>query len=513
MCSNLSDLSRALAALLLASLCALTSFGGEPNKQDRKNDRAMRSDGANPELAERAVRGHVSQADIDAGVWSVAQLREAGRRLFNARFTVHDGVGRPQATGNFSPRRRSAKNNTGFSRSAGPDSNSCASCHNNPVSGGSGDFTTGVFVGLGDQDPPVDGFVSAVSNERGTPAMQGTGIVEAIAREITEDLHSIRDKAVKLAVSSKQTVRRDLVSKSINFGAISALPNGEVLTDEVDGIDRDLVIRPFGQKGTVVSLREFTVTAANLHHGMQADERFSEPATGYKDFDADGVSSELTTGDITALTVYQATLNMPGRRLPHDAQSRQLVHQGEKVFESIGCASCHVPSFQLRSQTLLEPGPYNRRGTLIEDADTQPLIVDLSKDTPSPRIKASENGTFEVYLWTDFKRHAISDPEHPHFANEILVERSLPTNVFLTKRLWATGNTDPYGHRGDITTVYDAIMHHGGEAADSRKKFEHLSPRQQSSVVQFLRSLQILPDGSPPVVIAEPEIELPYSPD
>jgi len=53
-----------------------------------------------------------------------------------------------------------------------------------------------------------------------------------------------------------------------------------------------------------------------------------------------------------------------------------------------------------------------------------------------------------------------------------VVQGGIPTEMFLTHRLWDAGNSAPYGHRGDLTTLTEAIMAHGGEAATSRIDFE-----------------------------------------
>ena len=47
------------------------------------------------------------------------------------------------------------------------------------------------------------------------------------------------------------------------------LPDGRVDPREIEGVDWDLVVRPFHQKGAVASLRDFTNTALNQHHGIQ----------------------------------------------------------------------------------------------------------------------------------------------------------------------------------------------------------------------------------------------------
>ena len=56
--------------------------------------------------------------------------------------------------------------------------------------------------------------------------MFGSGYIELLAREMTADLHSIRDVAASEALSSGVRVSADLVSKGISFGSIVALPNG-----------------------------------------------------------------------------------------------------------------------------------------------------------------------------------------------------------------------------------------------------------------------------------------------
>src|SRR5690606_24091557 len=110
---------------------------------------------------------------------------------------------------------------------------------------------------------------------------------------------------------------RVLSSKGIGFGSLVAHANGSVDTALVEGVDADLVVRPFHQKGVAVSLREISNNAMNHHHGMQASERFGAGL----DPDGDGMTDELTVGDMTAVTVFQATLPAP---IPVEPQSVRL---------------------------------------------------------------------------------------------------------------------------------------------------------------------------------------------
>ncbi len=460
----------------------------------------------------RAVPGHVSQGDIANGRWTLANLQEAGRRLFIARFTRDDGFGRPGATGNPFPRRRRAAIDTGFSRATGLDANSCASCHNSPTIGGAGDFAANVLVGLGERDPPIASLEREFSNERGSPELHGTAVIELLAREMTRDLQRLRDQALESAKQNGRSVRQELSTKGVAFGALTAEPDGELLCDELEGVDRDLIIRPFGQKGMFVSVREFTINAANLHHGMQAEERYGCKATGSDDFDEDGVTVELTEGDITALTLFQAMLSVPGQVLPSDLAKREQVVLGERLFAEVSCNECHRMELPLESPVFTEPGPYNFEGTLSSKLNDNVTSLDLTRDIELPMLTRDEDGSIRVRAFTDLKRHLIADPETDHFQNETLVQRFLPTGAFITRRLWATGNTAPYGHRGDLPCIEDAILHHGGEAAASRRKYQALEPMQRSAIVEFLRSLQILPPGTKSrVIIAELPESLPYA--
>jgi len=78
----------------------------------------------------------------------------------------------------------------------------------------------------------------------------------------------------------------------------------------------------------VVSLRQFTVNAFNQHHGMQATERFGIGT----DPDGDGVVNELTRADITACTLFEATMAVPGRAISNDPAIQAAVQDGEKLF-------------------------------------------------------------------------------------------------------------------------------------------------------------------------------------
>jgi hypothetical protein len=466
----------------------------------------------------------------------IEALIEHGRNLFAAAWTVEDGGGRPLSKGTgeqLADRRTPLVFPRGFNRISGMDANSCAGCHNAPfgIAAGGGDFVTNVFV-LGQRfdfvtfDPadtvPTRGAVDergrpvtlqTIGNSRSTLGMFGAGFIEMLARQITRDLQAIRD-------GTPPGESRPLVSKGISFGTIVRTPDGRWDASRVLGLPAasvrsggshvppSLVIRPFHQAGQVVSLREFTNTAFNHHHGIQSTERFGLDT----DPDGDGVRNELTRADVTAVTVFQATLQVPGRVIPDDPAIERAVLIGEDRFRAIGCATCHVPSLPLTREgwVFTEPSPFNLPANLrLGEAPT--LAVDLTGSRlPGPRLVPGPDGVVHVPAFTDLKLHDITcgrdDPNVERLDMQMSPrsERFRAGNSrFLTRKLWGTANEPPFFHHGQFTTLKEAVLAHCGEALETRHAFQALSTYERGAVIEFLKSLRVLPPGTRHLVVNE----------
>ena len=310
-----------------------------------------------------------SHVDFDsvaaAGPSALPALIERGRELFKAKFTTADGAGRPKATQAIIPTRRKSGTNPPFSRTSGPDSNSCFGCHNDPVAGGSGDDVANVFVSEGFESAQFDTIDPSFSSERHTIALMGAGVVELLAREMTADLQAIRAEASARARETGETSRADLLSKGVRFGWIEARPDGIVDLDSVEGVDADLIVRPFSRKGVFTSLRQFTINALNVHHGMEAVERFGVRWTGSHDFAGSGVADAITPGDVSALVAFQATLPPPTTKAELPDDWKAAAKEGAVRFRDIGCASCHVETLPLKSLVFTDPAPSTRRAPCV----------------------------------------------------------------------------------------------------------------------------------------------------
>jgi hypothetical protein len=162
-------------------------------------------------------------------------------------------------------------------------------------------------------------MLQSIADSRKTIGMNGSGFIEMLARQITADLQAARN----LTPPGGST---PLVPKGISFGMIKRNLDGTWNTSQVSGIPDpslattnpgdppSLIIRPFHQARNVISIRQFTNNAFNHHHGMQSEERFGIGI----DADGDGYVNELTRADITAVTIFQATMAVPGRMINDD---------------------------------------------------------------------------------------------------------------------------------------------------------------------------------------------------
>jgi hypothetical protein len=438
-----------------------------------------------------AIIKHASNEDIATGSLKLEELLAIGEQIFNASFNTLDGAGNSK-TRLLPNQSELSQINSRFNRISGPDANSCLGCHNLPSSGGGGDNVANVFVlahefpnanfDQGAGDKYEKNRLSDIGNERGTISMFGSGLIELLAKEMTIDLHNIRDKAKEQAVLEGSPITLQATSKGISFGSLTAWPDGLVDNSKIEGIDEDLVVRPFSQKGVYVSIREFTLDSLNLHHGIQAEERFGSDV----DADLDGVHNELTIADTTALILFQASLRAPHFAEPESESDKAKVMEGDRLFSEIGCAVCHKPYLELNSPIFSEPNPFNPSGTLSDYYIPEVYSIDLAKLSKSNAIKKTDAGTFQIYAYTDLKRHDMG----PLLSNEKREQRFVDPSHWLTKKLWGMMSEPPFLHHGRATLLGEAIDMHLGEANSSRLKYDNLSEHEQSAIITFMHTFR-----------------------
>lgn len=488
------------------------------------------------------VPGVIEHCDEAVAAGEFLDIFECGDALFDTEFNAVDGVGASFGTGQrftrtprFDLDRYADIQPT---RLTGPNSSACSHCHPGAQLGGGGDGPG--FNALNNVQDFAAVRGSADPNDfvqRNPVHLFAPGALQLAAEEMTRDLAAIRARAVQSACSQNQTVTAALSSKGISYGSISVAPmgcpNASVDTSNVQGVDADLVIKPFGWKGVVAPLRLFNAAAFHNELGMTPTE-FAGPDV---DSDFDGVVNEITIEDVSAMTIYLAAQPRPttlvelddlrrllqrfgraGRQqaaelgLPAltNAQRTQIA-RGETKFAEIGCALCHRPSLELDGKTFAEPsanpaftfdlGVDPRKADLVDPQD--PLTFDITRDQPDNVITVGNRvirrlGSLEVNAagkavvrsFGDLKRHEMGPRLAETIANPVPgTPFIVPTTVFLTTELWGLGSSAPYMHDGRATTIEEAIIEHGGEAQASRDRFRALDKANQDDVLAFLNNL------------------------
>jgi hypothetical protein len=413
-----------------------------------------------------------------------------GRQLFQRKFTRTQGQGPVSGDGH-------GDINSNLAIGAGL-SDSCASCHGRPR--GSAGF---------------GGDVVTRPDSRDAPHLFGLGIKEMLADEITADLRAFRAQALSEALAKQQPVTKTLTSKGISFGTVTANPDGTFDTSKVEGVNIDLRVRPFFWQGGTVSIREFIIGALNNEMGLQSidpeltravtrgtryvtpsgmvldgsTDQLESPPTddASADPDSDGVVNEIPTAVVDYMEFY--LLNY--LTAANYEQNKEVV-RGRKLFEKIGCTSCHIADLQIN------------RDRRVADVDTTfdatrgifnnlfatvtPLFNTVNDGSVFPPLKQPALKPFLVKgIFSDFKRHDLGVNFYERNYDGTLQRE------FLTQPLWGVGSTPPYGHDGRSINLLAVILRHGGEALAAHDAFVKLSPERQRDLIDFLNSLVLFP--------------------
>ncbi|MBI3245967.1 MAG: hypothetical protein HYZ50_05625 [Deltaproteobacteria bacterium] len=450
-------------------------------------------------------------ADGQAGA-AFEKAFEEGNELFETVFNARDGVGANVGQGQrFTRVPRADLTGSGEwarhfpPRSTGPNAQACNQCHNLPFEDGAGSAVADVH-----RDPFHTAHLGSFIR-RNAPHLFALGAVQRLAEEMTEDLHHIRDAAQAAACRSGRPEARQLRVKKVSFGRITATCT-TVDASAVEGVDVDLVVRPFQWKGSRAFIRDFNRDAAHNELGMQAVEIVGEGQDG----DFDGVVDEMTVGDQTALAIYLAAQPRPTTRIelaslglldPLPTEEIRAINRGAKLFRRVGCADCHMSRLMIDTPIFSEPSqnPYFRdllfpagQDPLSQGVDPKsPITFDLTRDQPDNQIRADGNVLFRlgslqtnpqgraiVEIFGDLKRHDMG----PGLA-EPIDEIGTGPSVFLTDNLWGVASTAPYLHDGRATTLTEAILSHGGEATSAMAAFVALATDPQKDLIAFLNNL------------------------
>ncbi len=438
--------------------------------------------------------------------------RSLGLIVFTTPFNEKDGLG----DGPFDPdesgtpidlgSRPTLQGNGQFLRVNGLDSQSCNECHSIVSDatvppdlgiGGVGGVSANAiimpslidvadsfddrvhFVAGHDPNLPLteDGVADFNGRFANSPFLFGGGGVELVAKEMTRELEKILADlkagpggvTVALRRQGRPLRHRHQARKREDRARPprDRLPSRSSEAAERRTTDRRPPLRPQGrplQHARLRPRRDGVPLRDPAGRGPDPRERGRRSATASP--------NELTVPEMTVLDLFNVT-NPPPVQAP-DADSR-----GRTLFTQIGCADCHRPTFATESPNLTLSFP-----EVAEDPDANVFIsIDLrrfgfAQDPDGPGVL--------VPLYSDLKRHDMGEGLEEDFD---ALRRTVSNREFVTARLWGIADTGPYLHDGRATSIYQAIVRHGGEAAHAESAFEDLSATDKRHLISFLKSL------------------------
>lgn len=276
------------------------------------------------------------------------------------------------------------------------------------------------------------------------------GVTKFIAPNVTGlgYLEEIHDSSI-IALRDLQALTPDGIT-----GEISWVSPPDFFSPKSKHISQgdSLYIGRYGRKSGAIDLLQQVVGAYKNDMGITSDY---DPVDLYNPLvgvGGDPVADPEVSGSIVDNVVfYIKTLKAPTRRNENDAD----VLAGQQKFETIGCATCHNPSFT----------------------------------TGPSEVTALSNVTF--YPYTDLLLHDMGSELNDNYTEGV----ALPEE-WRTTPLWglglshtAQGQVAYYLHDGRATTLDQAIQFHGGEASNSRAAYNALSQTEKDQLIKFLESL------------------------
>lgn len=327
---------------------------------------------------------------------------------------------------------------------------SCVACHGMPVTGGSLDSIDDITFRVG---RITRGKYNGLERLGGEP-LSSKKFVQGCEEQ--------------LIPSKAQFVSPRAAQQLFGLGLIDAFSEKTILSNadpddkDKDGISgrvnivfsprfKDMRVGRFGWKAHMPTLIDFTGDAYIVEIGISSPDfptnrvvngkkSKCDTATGPEDFD----------GRVTNTFFDFMTLLAPPPQQNLDASATR----GKALFDSIGCAKCHIPT--LRTANLSE------RPDLITE------------------VLANQDAN----LYSDLLLHDMGE----ELRDGIQTGIALATE-WRTQPLWGLSSKKFFLHDGRTQDLSKAINAHGGESANSRDRFLKLKPEAQKDLINFLKSL------------------------
>src|SRR5882724_11847310 len=340
----------------------------------------------------------------------------------------------------------------------------CAECHQNPVSGGASQFTE---LRIGHRDENGTFVNPTVPINDGADRIVGRSIVNdrAVVPEAQEHVPVTEDiRALRAALSTLGDGFVEAIGDSTLLAIAASQPESSEGRIHGEAIEVPLFEAPgqtrigrFGWKDQHGSLLSFIGDAYLNEMGVTNRLRPKDVTSiGKVTADPEDLPDSLGLADIDHFAQFIRGTKVPPRDLALAAT--QAAQSGDRLFDHIGCAACHVASI-----TTAKPG------TLI-DGGTFAVPVAL--------------GNKIVHPYSDFLLHDIGTGD-----GIVQAGPADTANKLRTAPLWGLRMRPRYMHDLKSLTLQNAIERHEGEAEHVVRRFRDLTEAQKKDLLTFLESL------------------------
>ncbi|MFL5384087.1 MAG: di-heme oxidoredictase family protein [Longimicrobiaceae bacterium] len=332
---------------------------------------------------------------------------------------------------------------------------SCAECHggNDGKFSGTGNRLEFHFTRLN-----ADGSCSTLANHG--------GFVKQDSATNALKYYTDFDDGEPFPTVPHDTARR-ITPDLFGSGLIAAIPEAAILAHadpndaDNDGISGRAhmvngVLGRFGRKAEGTDLDRFNAGALLREMGMTNPEFMVENSVGSWAIESLPDSVDPTPPDSLDMGSYDlAALNAFVRflaPLPSKAPSTPEELEGEDLFTSTGCGKCHTPQAYTTASTF-----------------------------------SALNGK-TVRPFSDFLLHDMGSQPAPHLGDICLLSAS--RTEFRTEPLMGARFMSAFMHDGLATSIDQAILQHGGEAAAARNAYSTtLTAAQRQALIAYINTL------------------------
>jgi len=322
------------------------------------------------------------------------------------------------------------------------------------------------------QKVPAKRRLNIVRSQRNSQALFGVGLINQISS----------DQLIDMATRSVQQF-------GDQAGRIPAITNSEGV---MIGIGR------FGWRGQSQSLGGFVSEACAIELGLETNAKAQSPDPNEPKYRPNAI--DMTDQQTRQLTAFVASLPAPQQVLPATPEGRMKVAHGQQMFNSTGCANCHVRSVG-NVQDLYSDMLLHDMGESLADpvAASTPVPLETIRSAQfvelTSRIPRSAGGYYAPPPPTDLvdlrgpqKGETLADVRRRRLQNERLLATA--KREWRTPPLWGVADSAPYLHDGRAQTLVEAIAAHGGQARQSMSRFFASPIDDRLAIIDFLNTLK-----------------------